>query len=213
MSLVHLTPEQIAAYTASALSNEELSEVERHLLVCESCRDEVVDAGRFTRRWPFRFRYSVVLPAAAVLTLLVGTMAVINSSDSAPALTQRVLRSTEADGVATFEVIEPENAAIVPTTGVVFLWHSEEPDPHYRIHVMNQVGELVWAGASSDTSVQLPSNVVLEPGQTYFWYVDALLRGVRSSTTGVKEFTTEQPTNGHVGVHGNGSGQEHVNGS
>jgi hypothetical protein len=191
MSLTHLTPEQIASYTASALPEAELSVVERHLLVCESCRDEVVDAGRFTRRWPFRFRYSVVLPAAAVAALLIGVTTMFSRDEGAPIPTGSVLRSATSEGMATFEVIEPEDGSIVPTTGVVFRWHAEEPDPHYRIHVMNQLGELVWEEASSDTSIQLPPQIVLSPDQSYFWYVDALLRGVRSSTTGVREFSTD----------------------
>ena len=190
MSLTHLTPEQIAAYTAGALPDAEQTVVERHLLVCESCRDEVVDAGRFPRRWPFRFRYSVVLPAAAVAVLLIGVVTTFGGTDGAPVPAERVLRNATAEGLATFDVIEPGDGAIVPTIGVVFRWHSEEPEPHYRIHVLNRLGELVWETASSDTSIQLPADIVLEPGESYFWYVDALLRGVRSSTTGVREFST-----------------------
>ncbi len=191
MNLTHLTPEQIAAYTARALSNADLSTVERHLLVCESCRDELVDAGRFTKRWPFRFRYSVVLPAAAAAVILIGVTAVITGEDAAQRPSANVLRSETAEGMATFEIIEPEDGAVVPVSGVVFRWRAEEPEPHYRIHVLNQTGELVWETASSDTSVQLPGEIVLTPGESYFWYVDALLRGVRSSTTGVREFSAE----------------------
>lgn len=191
MSLTHLTPEQIAAYTAHALSDAEQSLVERHLLVCESCRDEVVDAGRFTRRWPFRFRYSVVLPAAAVAVLLIGVVTVFGGSDGVPVRAEGVLRGATAESLATFDVIEPADGSIVPTTGVVFRWHADEPEPHYRIHVLNRLGELIWEATSSDTSIQLPAEIKLAPGQSYFWYVDALLRGVRSSTTGVREFITK----------------------
>jgi len=206
MSLTHLTPEQIAAYTASALTDAELSAVERHLLICESCRDEVVDAVRFTKRWPFRFRYSVVLPAAAVAVLLAGIMTIIGGTDGAPTRAERVLRNASAEGLATFDIIEPEDGAIVATSGLVFRWHAEEPDPHYRIHILNERGELVWEEASSDTTIQLPEQIVLEPGASYFWYVDALLRGVRSSTTGVREFTATEQSG--IATHGSTTGKQ-----
>jgi hypothetical protein len=188
MNLTHLTPEQIAAYTARALSNGELAAVERHLLMCESCRDELVDAGKFARRWPFRFRYSVVLPAAAAAVVLIGVTTVITSNGETAAPAEPVLRSTDHEGLATFDVVEPADGVEVPATGIVFRWHAEEPDPHYRIHVLNRAGELVWEAATADTNIQMPNNVSLTAGEYYFWYVDALLRGVRSSTSGVLEF-------------------------
>ena len=43
----------------------------------------------------------------------------------------------------------------------------------------------------ADTTLVLPRSVGLELGAPYFWYVDALLEGARSTSTGVQEFRVE----------------------
>jgi hypothetical protein len=58
----------------------------------------------------------------------------------------------------------------------------------FRFTLTGQSGEPLWFHETSETSVSLPSEVELRPGETYFWYVDVLLPDGRTGTTGVLDF-------------------------
>lgn len=188
MNFQHLSPEQLAAYVQGKLASTDRSAVENHLVVCDSCREELTEAARYVANSAYKRRrlmtMSVFGLAAAVACILLWPRTVPIS------VANELLRNDPSETVRTFPIIRPANGAEVPVSNVVFRWHAEESDPHYRIQVLDEVGDLVWSTELSDTTVQLPGDVRLMPGRVYFWYVDALLRSVRSSTTGMQEFTT-----------------------
>jgi hypothetical protein len=47
----------------------------------------------------------------------------------------------------------------------------------------------VWLHETVDTAVSLPPDVALEPGGSYYWYVDALDSDGVSLTTGTRRLT------------------------
>ena len=98
------------------------------------------------------------------------------------------MRGEQSEGVPTFGSIGPTDGARVGPDGVLFLWHSAGDAAHYRITLTDEQGDVAWALRTSDTAVALPSEVRLERGRTFYWYVDALLDGARSATTGVRGF-------------------------
>ncbi len=120
------------------------------------------------------------MAAAAVFAILVlgpeGT-----ESDS-------VLRGQRADGTRTFAAVVPAVDAEVRAGSLVFTWRSEGTGVHYLLTVTEESGDVLWTADTSDTTVVLPNNVGVTPGQRYYWYVDALLEGAASSTTGVRAF-------------------------
>jgi hypothetical protein len=80
----------------------------------------------------------------------------------------------------------PAYGSTIPARGGTFTWHRRSTDT-YRITVLAQNGEPLWSQETSDTSVTLPAAVVLEPGRTYFWRVDAIADGI-AATSGPQRF-------------------------
>ena len=185
----HLTPEMIAAYLGQKVSGEGRQAVQQHLLTCKECRLDLADASELgaVRR---RVRWLAVgLPAAAAAVLAVVLLgpATRDATDDTP-----LLRGEQAEGTVRFEAVSPINGAEVSRDSLAFRWRSEGAQAHYVMTLTDENGDIVWTTGTSDTTLGLPRDVGLVSGQQYFWYVDALLEGARSSTTGVQEFLVKQ---------------------
>lgn len=185
MNTQHLNPERISAYLAHTLSESDRESVEKHLTYCDHCRYEVIGAARFVNKLTPRPRYIrlVTVLAAAAAVLLV----VVSIDRAAPAENANVLRAVSSS-VPTFEALEPVDGSTINSNELVFVWHAEKDEPYYDLHLLDEIGNELWTQSTTDTSVILSPSVVLKAGQTYFWYVDALLRGVQTSTTGIRQF-------------------------
>ena len=187
MTIHHVTPERIASYLSRTLSDTLRYEIEDHLGYCEACRKEVASASRFVNKWTprrthIRWMTALLAATAALMLLLIG-----GGRDIAP-LTPGVTRGDSPTGIPSFDVVAPSNSATVDAIGLRFIWRAEIEDPFYTVHLLDELGNEVWSHPLADTSIVLPDSVQLEHGQAYFWYVDALLRGVQTSTTGIYEF-------------------------
>ena len=185
----HLTPEMIAAYLGQEVSGDGRQAVQQHLLTCKECRVDLAEASELGRerrrvRW-----IAVGLPAAAAAVLAAVLLGPFtrNAIDDTP-----VLRGEQAEGTVRFEAVSPINGAEVSRDSLAFRWRSEGAQAHYVMTLTDENGDIVWTTGTSDTMLGLPRDVGLVSGQTYFWYVDALLEGARSSTTGVQEFLVKQ---------------------
>lgn len=184
----HLTPEEITSYLGRSVTRAESATIERHLVMCETCRRDLQEAwelghGRRRVRWRV---VGVAAAAAAVALLLVPATRFGSGERSSP-----VFRGGQAEGTPTFEALAPTDRATVDPDTVVFRWRSGGVQVHYHLTLTDANGDVVWEATTSDTAVSLPPTVRLSRGQRYFWYVDALLEGARSSTTGVREFMIE----------------------
>ncbi len=185
----HLTPELISAYLGQEVSADEQQAVQQHLLTCKECRLDLAEASELGAV-PRRVRWLAVgLPAAAAAVLAVVLLgpAMRDATDDTP-----VLRGAQAEGTERFEAVSPINGTEMSRDSLVFRWRSEGTQAHYVMTLTDENGDVLWTTGTSDTTLGLPRNVGLVSGQTYFWYVDALLEGARSSTTGVQEFSVEQ---------------------
>ena len=185
----HLTPEMIAAYLGQEVSGEERQAVQQHLLTCKECRVDLAEASQLGREG-HRVRWMAVgLPAAAAAVLAVVLLgpATRDAIDDTP-----LLRGEQAEGTVRFEAVSPINGAEVSRDSLLFRWRSEGAQAHYVMTLTDENGDIVWTTGTSDTTLGLPRDVGLVSGRTYFWYVDALLEGARSSTTGVQEFLVKQ---------------------
>jgi hypothetical protein len=101
--------------------------------------------------------------------------------EDAPTLSSPALRA-----------LEPADRATVPRGHVVFVWTDQAPATIYRLTVTSEAGEAVWLRETSDSSLTLPPGVSLQPGHTYFWYVDALDTAGQSITSGTHRFTVAE---------------------
>ncbi len=188
MSVEHVTPERIAAYLARTLGDTTRREVEDHLGYCELCRREMADAARFANKWTARRVYARWLPAI-VATAAVAALLVLNLDHLVIPESAVALRGEELSGIPTFPAVAPADRARVAPDGIQFVWRAEIGDPFYTLYVLDELGDEVWSYPLSDTTVELPNTVQFERGQVYYWYVDALLSGVQTSTTGIRELT------------------------
>jgi hypothetical protein len=179
----HMTPEQVSAYLARTLPNDRREEFERHLLVCAECRGDLADASTIgvtsSRRW---LTVGAPLAAAAALVLLIA------NPFAEPRAADPLLRDGQSAGMEPLSAVAPANGARVSMGALVFQWRRRGEETFYELTLTDANGDVVFNEGTSDTLLILPRSVGLQPEATYFWYVDALLTGARSVTTGVHEF-------------------------
>jgi len=187
----HLNPDDLAAYVAGAATGSRQAGIERHLTACDVCRRELIGASGISKKRRGRRWVYAALPAAAA-AVLAGLFLVPSTDPPSQGAPGSVLRGERPDSSPAFDVVEPVSGSRVSRTGIVFRWRSGGDDPYYRITVTDEGGDVVWSAASPDTVMTLPDTIHIGRGQTYFWYVDALLEGATSSTSGIQEIVTEQ---------------------
>ena len=127
----------------------------------------------------------LVAPVASAAMLAIVLLA---RGPRTPSLTDEPVRAgldTEALGLT---ALAPADRDTVDGHGLSFVWGSQVDRPLYRLTVTDGSGGAVWLGDTSDTTLVLPADVMLEPGRTYFWYVDALDAQGGSLTTSTHRF-------------------------
>lgn len=188
----HLSSEDVAAYLSRAVSEEERQRIESHLATCGACCDEIValghDLSESRARWPMAVR--VGLAAAAVLAgvLLLGPRLGLFFSDQEPAFrgSQAALETALRPSI---QALAPGSGSAVARDSVLFVWRPAAADAFYSLTLTDREGGLIWRGNTRDTLLALDPDVRLDQGEQYYWYVDALLDGGESPTTGVHRFT------------------------
>ena len=189
----HLSAEIVAAYVDATLVDEERTRVEAHLAECSECRREVIEvSGAIHTRGRFR-PWQVIAPvaAAAAVIAVVFLGPKILQSPPSPGPVLRGSDSISSQQARTgIEVISPAEGSSLSHADVQFVWRPPALDASYRFTVTAEDGEVIWSVATPDTAVAIPSSAAFQPGRTYFWYVDALLPDGRSTSTGVRQFST-----------------------
>ena len=183
----HLSAPQLAAYVGRSLSTEDREIAVDHLAVCAQCRDEALASARVLRSERARRAKRVGAPAAAaaalaVVVLVFGPRALTES-------TEPILREGDsgAASVSSIRVHSPTDSAEVGQ--IEFSWQDMGSEVRYRFSLTHSDGAEVWSGATADTSLTLPPDMMLSEGTTYFWWVDALLLNGRSVTTDIQRLT------------------------
>ncbi len=171
----HPVEETVERYAAGLLPEEQAFEIERHLLLCDACRDRVAAADTYVpamktaaRRLPpekvkkpFRWGFRVYIPAFAMAALALAAVVFLPHA--------RVDRPPV--DVALFAMRGAAGAAEAPSRTPLRL----EPDltgleesPSYRLEIVDSSGHPVWNGAFAP---QPAPSAVLIPSQrqgTYF---------------------------------------------
>lgn len=189
----HLEPGLIASYLENVCDAEERSRVEDHLAECTDCCEELIALEETVRTLPTRRkgRYVIPLVALGAAATLAGLI-VFRPSDSPvelPAGAPIVQRSQpeERNSIA---ILGPESGAVVEASDVILRWAPVEADARYLVTVTTSNGDSVWALMTPDSAAAIP--VALEPGGEYLWYVDALLPGGGTATSGIHHFRVPQ---------------------
>jgi hypothetical protein len=181
----HITDDHLAGYLDRSLSSGAREQIEGHLADCAECRAEMRATARLLQSQKSRRQWYLgsSLVAAAALVLLV----VANPfSTSTPA--EVAFRGPLDAGNRLISATGPEDGAIIDSDDLTFVWSAIEPDVRYHITLTNARGDDLWSHETTDTLVTIPADVDLVPGESYFWYVDALLLDGRSVTSGTRRF-------------------------
>jgi hypothetical protein len=160
----HIEENTLEGYSMGSLGEEAATEVERHLLLCETCRTRVTEADAYIRamkravpelpaaterpRWNFR----LLLPAFAVCTLLIAAAVVrfsppVDHSPAAIALFAMRGTDTEAHGPSRRPLLLRPDLNGLPAAS------------SYRLDVVDASGSLAWQGVLS-TQAQPPGAIV-----------------------------------------------------
>ena len=182
--LDHLGDKQLAAYVSRSLSPDELEAAIEHLARCAECRDRALATARVLRMERTRkakYIGTLVATASALGLVLLVLLPRSPSESTGPVLREG---APVAPG-ASIGVHSPHNTAQVGQ--IEFSWQDMGAEVRYRFSLTRSDGGEVWIGATADTSLTLPPDVMLSEGTTYFWWVDALLLDGRSVTTEVQQ--------------------------
>jgi hypothetical protein len=194
----HPADEDLAAYLDGILSTADRVRLEGHLSGCEYCRSRVALAvhalkgaqhGRRFSRWA-RVALAAVAAAAALSGVLLLTRRAVRT---APPIE---VRAPEPEaGTPALRIVQPSRGSTVAPSELRFVWRSLGSDVLYQVTVSAVDGRTLWNARTSDTVNVPPPEAVrrLEPGQNYFWRVDALLSNLRSVTSGDQRFEVSAP--------------------
>jgi hypothetical protein len=188
MTADHLPAADLAAYLSRGRRSPTFRPVQAHLADCADCRQEAAHIARVIRAEArgrmFRWTGAGVAAAAALLVVAVWTGGHRRAPDA------DITRAAANSGV--------EGAAIAPLTplgevppagsSLAFAWRPAAGAVEYRLTLSNATGGTLWRRATTDTTLDLPLDVSLARGVSYYWYVDALVANGGSVTSGAREF-------------------------
>ena len=183
----HLTAEDVAAFLDRHITAAERAAVEAHLAECRLCRDEVTSVRRLMRTGPTVRR--VLIPAGLAAAAAVAFIALTLGRGPEPTA-DRVRSPTTLEANGSIVTRLPADGDTISLVKPAMVWSAIAGEPTYRFTLTDASGQPLWTSTTTDTSVTLPSQVILQPQQTYFWYVDAQRANGRAASTGVRRFKT-----------------------
>jgi hypothetical protein len=129
------------------------------------------------------------VPAAAAAILVIALLG--RDRPGTPRATDalRAGGSGDVDAPPALAAFGPADGDTVPRGSLRFVWAGHGGQPLFHLTVTDPAGRALWLQETSDTSLAPPRNIALEPGRTYYWYVDAVDENGGALTTGPRHFT------------------------
>jgi hypothetical protein len=178
----HLRADDLESYSMSALPEESAERVERHLLICEACRQRLIETEEYTAAMkvaarsllqpehaPKRWRWSLprLVPAFAALAFL--AIAAVTLP-----LVQRPAKAPFAVNLQTMR--GPANQATAPSRRRLVLaldLTGLAASPSYRIEMVDRSGNRVWQGEFK--SLGATGSVAIPPQKRGSYFVRVAL--------------------------------------
>lgn len=185
----HLSESELAAFLDDALPPEDHARVEAHLGECRECRRDVIVVRRALNP-PVEIRRRPLMVGAAAAAAMIAFVLLGPWLDR-EAVTTPILRdapSAADERVARLVLVTPGPDARVVGQPVRFVWRSTESGARYQITVAAADGATVWRSSLADTTVRLPAEISLRPGEEYFWYVEGVAPDGRSASSPIHPF-------------------------
>jgi hypothetical protein len=114
--------------------------------------------------------------------MVIASILVLIPRDDVP-----VYRSESPD-ISTLTLF-PEDGTEIRDRENVFRWTPTAESMTYRFSLLNEEGRVVWIKDLETTSLIIPPSVVLQPGKTYLWKVEAFLAKNMSGRSSLHAFT------------------------
>ena len=183
----HPSSELIADYLNGKLLPAGLAAFESHMAECRDCRQQVTSARLLLATYRTRRRnWKIPAAAAAALAWLV----LARPTEPEREIVRAGAESARSESAtAALRIVAPTDGDTLDTNGLVFVWHNQPGQPLFRLSLSDASGRELWAKDTRDTTLVLPANVILAPGRTYFWNVDALGADGRSHAARTQRFT------------------------
>jgi hypothetical protein len=187
-TMEHLTAGQLAGYLDAELDATQRLVVESHLDACVECRGELIDLARILGPKSARAGSLGRIRAsarwwvpAAVAAGLVGLALFAPQGSTGP-----LPEGLERPGADFFEsaritTVAPFDGATTSVSNLVFTWRALATET-YRLTLLTDTGELIWTLDTPDTVAILPRAIVLSPGASYFWRVEAIADGISATS-------------------------------
>jgi anti-sigma factor RsiW len=210
--MMHLDDFDIARYLDGVVTGAEKQQFEAHLSDCAVCAASLASAYRMmealeaeamaptptaaamskaerivpsasrpalrlVRQSTFRW----VAAAVVVMGLAVVAYFQMNQPDAAR------FRTGQAD--AGFVTTTPEEGATVEVATLQFVWESLDGTDAYWVTVYTAEGVVRWKDYTKAVSLALPDSILLEPGATYLWNVEAVQQDGTTIRTDLHAFT------------------------
>jgi hypothetical protein len=120
--------------------------------------------------------------AAAAVVLILSVYLFVQEKEPAE------FRSDKVDELRTL-IMFPDDGATVIDPATRFRWTSVGESMVYKFSLLRETGAVVWSNDVRDTSIALPSSIVLQPGKTYLWRVETFLADKTLGRSVVHAFT------------------------
>ncbi len=181
----------LGPYELGLLSDRKRIAVERHVLECDSCFEELYETAPLFRAGsatpaPARTgkrTWYVPVAAAAAAAIVVSTL-VFRAGDS--------VVDTKRGAFPEAERIETEGSGGVMIKGgtVVFTWNPVPDAAAYNLLVFDEDGNLVWSGETRNCRAALPADraALLRPESTCYWKVIGKDGGGREMSSPIRSF-------------------------
>lgn len=191
---MHATEADILLYLENKLSAANSEVMKTHFSECDKCREELVALLRLPaiiesgetplldphvyaraqamgapRRRPF---FGLRLPASGKLALAALVFVAAGVTYFFLAESPPPSRFRDRAPVQVNFSMHPSEGAVVKQSVPTFIWSGMKNSIGYQVVLYRENGTMLWQGTSRDTSLALPSDVVLQQGKTYLWRVE-----------------------------------------
>jgi hypothetical protein len=130
-----------------------------------------------------------MVPSSAAAILLIAILIRVPASTVGDEPLRSDSGAAGSESALTIPVVAPRDGEVVSSGPIVFVWRAQNGGPLYRLSLTEASGRQMWSGETTDTTLSMPADVLLDRGQAYFWTVDALGTDGRSLTTRSKRFS------------------------